>query len=184
MTDPLGQSLLRLARNAVIDELNRLPHHASFDISGGSPPTPAECAGAFVTLHHRDRLRGCMGTFQPEHTLADTVYRVARLACRDPRFVRDPVRADELADLTIEVSVLSPLQPAEHPERLEIGKHGIVVRRGDASGCFLPKVAVERGWSAEEFLNQCCTMKAGLNPAAWKQPGTTVSWFTAETYSE
>jgi len=135
-----------------------------------------------VTLKRGRRLRGCMGVFCPSGPLPETLDSVARSACRDPRFKTCPVTADEVAELSIELSVLSVPQPIPDPSKLETGRHGIIVRRGDRSGCFLPQVAVERGWGASEFLTQCCLVKAKLPSDAWREPGTEVLTFTAEVF--
>lgn len=171
--------LLRIAREAVKGEL--LGQRA---VTAANIPTPADTTGAFVTLRRGKQLRGCMGTFKPNTTLAHTVERVARLACKDPRFTQRPVTIDELPEIGIEISVLGPLERTEDPVSLRVGDHGILIRQGEASGCFLPHVAVECGWTAEEFLSTCCTMKAGLPKDAWKHPGTEVFLFTAEVFGE
>lgn len=183
MDDTQRRELLRIARSAIETELSeRLGKTEIAQLSG---LTPAENqSGAFVTLRRDKRLRGCMGTFAPEGTLGQTVDRVARLACRDPRFETQPVTLGELPRLTIEVSVLGPLEHTTDPGSLRVGTDGVLVRRGEASGCFLPHVATETGWDAEEFLNKCCSMKAGLPEDAWRQPGTDVYLFTADMFGE
>lgn len=105
-------------------------------------------------------------------------------ALRDPRFIVDRLRPEELEDLTIEVSVLSPLQKIDDPLDFELGRHGIYLKRGVASGCFLPQVAEETGWSKEEFLTQCASGKAGLPADTWKDPATEVFRFTCEIIQE
>ena len=177
MDDGQRRELLRIAGEAVESEL--------LGRRGETPTTlatPANTTGAFVTLRRGKQLRGCMGTFKAEATLGETVDRVARLACRDPRFTGRPVTIDELPEITIEVSVLGPLEQTDDPASLRIGSHGVLVRRGEVSGCFLPHVAVECGWTAEEFLSTCCSMKAGLPEDAWRHPTTDVFLFTAEVF--
>ncbi|RPJ38229.1 MAG: AMMECR1 domain-containing protein, partial [Planctomycetaceae bacterium] len=100
----------------------------------------------------------------------------------DPRFLTNPITFSEVNKLEIEISVLSPLQRTDNPLNLELGTHGIYIKRGYACGCFLPQVADETGWSKEEFLSQCCSHKAGLAPDAWKDPKTEVYLFTAEVF--
>ncbi|RME39216.1 MAG: AmmeMemoRadiSam system protein A [Planctomycetota bacterium] len=172
------QALLRYAR--------AVARHA---LGGrGEPPSKPNVAapfgGAFVTFWNGSRLRGCMGTFAPVGDLADTIAYVTRLSLEDPRFRNDPITAEELPALTIEVSILSEATPTRDPASLIPGRHGIIIRRGGRSGCFLPKVAEERGWSAEEFLSQCCVMKAGLPADAWRDPETEVLLFEADAFSE
>lgn len=173
------RELLHIARQAIRDELT------------GRPPSVAESTigaegigGAFVTLRREGQLRGCMGTFAPAEDVARCVAEIARLACHDPRFVRHPITPAELDDLSIEISLLSRPEPLPDPSRLRIGEHGILIRRGNRGGCFLPQVAVEHGWTAEEFIERCCTLKADLPPAAWKDPDTLVMFFSAEVFSE
>jgi uncharacterized protein (TIGR00296 family) len=103
-------------------------------------------------------------------------------ATGDPRFFADPIAPDELNELDIEISVLSPLQRTDNPLGLRLGVDGIYIKRGRASGCFLPQVATETGWSKEEFLSYCCAHKAGIAPDAWRQPGTEVYLFSAEVF--
>jgi len=102
-------------------------------------------------------------------------------ALRDPRF--PPVTAEELSELTIEISVLSPLKEVSDPEDVEVGKHGLIMTRGSLSGVLLPQVPVEWGWNREQFLSQTCR-KAGLPGDCWKQSGTQIQAFTADVFSE
>ena len=174
------KTLLRLARESVAATVGRL-----------SPPSAPPAAGAlaqkrgcFVTLRNQDRLRGCIGTFSPTRPLAEQIIQMAAAAARDPRFIYEPVTADEVKDLTIGLSILSKLEPIANPLDIELGVHGIYIMRGGASGCFLPEVATETGWSKEEFLTQCCAGKAGLAPDAWRDPQTKVHVFTSERFSD
>lgn len=129
-------------------------------------------------------LRGCTGTFSPTTDLPATIAEVTQSSLSDPRFGHNPITAAELHALEIELSVLSDPEPARNPASLSLGVHGIVVRRGDRSGCFLPRVAVEKGWSAVEFLSKCCTLKAGLEAEAWRDANTQVLLFTADSFME
>jgi AmmeMemoRadiSam system protein A len=103
-------------------------------------------------------------------------------ATSDPRFLGDPITADELLSLDIEISVLSPLKKTNDPLSLRLGIDGIYIKRGFTSGVFLPQVASETGWSKEEFLSYCCSHKAGLPADAWKDSKTEVFLFTAEVF--
>lgn len=150
------------------------------DTSGGIMD---ERRGCFVTLKNAGRLRGCIGTFIPRTVLGQTIVQMAGAAAtQDSRFFDDPITPAELEQLSIEVSVLSPLAQTDDPASLEIGKHGIYIVSGGQSGCFLPEVAVEMNWSAEQFLDHCCTGKAGMEAGAWRQPETKVSLFTSEKF--
>ena len=139
--------------------------------------------GCFVTLKNEERLRGCIGQFVSDVPLIELVADMARAsACSDPRFFDEPITAAELKYLDIEISVLSPLSKTKNPLDLRLGIDGIYIKKGFASGCFLPQVAAETGWSKEEFLSYCCAHKAGLPADAWKDPCTEVYLFTAEIF--
>jgi AmmeMemoRadiSam system protein A len=139
------------------------------------PPKIAGCfGGAFVTFWAGKRLRGCVGTFVPTEDIVGTIQEVTRQSLADSRFVTDPIRALELDRLDIEISILSDLKPTADPLALIPGTHGILVKQAGKSGCFLPKVASERGWTAKEFLSHCCVMKAGLPQDGWRLPGAEV----------
>ncbi len=146
------------------------------------PELNAHC-GCFVTLKNGERLRGCIGQFTSEEPLIKLVGEMAKAsATGDPRFFDDPIRRDELEQLDIEISVLSPLKRTERPLELRLGIDGIYIKKGYAGGCFLPQVATETGWSKEEFLSYCCAHKAGIRADAWKDPDTEVYLFTAEVF--
>jgi len=180
MSPEQKKAVLGIARRALERQLRGTPAQDQPKVE-----LPGGFAGVFVTLKSGPRLRGCMGTFQPMGSLAETVDHVARMSCcEDPRFAHHRIRADELDDLSIEVSVLGPPVPMRDVSELVPGRHGIRIRQGPNSGCFLPQVATERGWPAEEFLSQCCATKAGLSANAWKDPNTEVCLFEAEVMSE
>jgi len=171
--------LLKVARDTVNACLTGkpLPKPESDD-----PQLNAHC-GCFVTLKNQDRLRGCIGQFTSDSPLLELVVNMAKAsATGDPRFFDDPVSADELEQLDIEISVLSPLKQTDDPLSLRLGVDGIYIKKGFAAGCFLPQVATETGWSKEEFLSYCCAHKAGLPANAWKDPKTKVYLFTAEVF--
>ncbi|MFW6158927.1 MAG: AmmeMemoRadiSam system protein A, partial [Planctomycetota bacterium] len=140
--------------------------------------------GAFVTLHKRGQLRGCIGAFTADKPVCHVVGEMARSsAINDPRF--QPLTEAELSDLDIEISVLSPMEKTDDPLSLELGVHGVYVKRGLQSGTFLPQVATEHGMSKEQFLSTCCAHKAGLPPDAWKKdPQTEVYLYTAQVFGE
>ncbi|MDD5326244.1 MAG: AmmeMemoRadiSam system protein A [Phycisphaerae bacterium] len=179
MNDTQKRILLKTARDTVKAVL-----------TGGAEPTPkssdpelnAHC-GCFVTLKNQEQLRGCIGQFTSDRPLIALVVEMARAsATGDPRFFSDPITADELEQLDVEISVLSPLQKTDDPLSLRLGIDGIYIKRGRTSGCFLPQVATETGWSKEEFLSYCCAHKAGLAPDAWKDSKTEVYLFSAEVF--
>lgn len=142
-----------------------------------------EISGAFVTLHKRKELRGCIGNIIGQKPLFETVRDMAiESAAADPRF--NPVTKEELKEIEIEISVLSPLKKISRIDEFQLGVHGVLVRRGFAQGVFLPQVATETGWSKEEFLSYLCAHKAGLSPDAWKDPATEIFIFSAQVFSE
>jgi AmmeMemoRadiSam system protein A len=148
------------------------------------PKIEGLCGGAFVTFWGGTTLRGCVGTFGPTTDIAATIEEMTHASLRDPRFVANPIQAGELSDLNIEISILTEPVRTDDPLSLIPGKHGIIIRREGRSGCFLPKVATERGWLAEEFLSNCCTMKARLAADAWRVPDAEVLLFEAESFSD
>lgn len=171
------RALLDLARRAIVlavEQRRALELTASFG-SLGQP------AGAFVTLRQRGQLRGCIGQVEAQDPLADVVVRcAASAALEDPRF--EPVSPRELADLEIEISVLSA-PTLILPGEIEVGKHGLVVTRGRNRGVLLPQVPVPYRWTAERFLEETC-LKGGLGRDAWRDAETRIQCFTAEVFSE
>lgn len=138
--------------------------------------------GAFVTLKKNGKLRGCIGYAAPLKPLYLTVRDVAAMAAvRDIRF--PPVGTNELPELQYEISVLSPLRRVLDVNRIEVGKHGLVVKKGSKEGLLLPQVPVEQGWDRITFLQQAC-VKAGLPVGAWKDEDTDVFAFTALVFGE
>ena len=174
------QTMIALARSGVEARIKGKARPQAGPLSG----VLAEKRGCFVTLTNRGKLRGCIGTFQPSQPLGQTLIEMGGAAASDPRFTSNPVVSYELPELTIEVSVLTPLQPTARSQDLQIGRDGIYIVSGLRSGCFLPEVATDQGWSAEEFLSYCCAHKAGLPPDAWKDPQTKVYLFQSEKFSE
>jgi len=141
----------------------------------------AQPRGVFVTLKTRGRLRGCLGHFEADVPLAERVADMARAsALDDPRFFAERLAPGDLAELELDISVLSPLEEVADPMSIELGRDGIYVTRGGRSGCYLPQAATETGWDKERFLSSCCSHKAGLPADAWKDPETTVYRFGAE----
>lgn len=182
MTIPKEQraELLRLARETVAAEVNGEPLPSCDNPTG----VLAEKRGVFVTLTNAARLRGCIGTFRPATPLGETIVEMASAAARDPRFTANPITPQEMEQLTVQISVLSPLEKTDEPQFLEVGEHGIYVVHGMRSGCFLPEVATDMGWSPEEFLSYCCATKAGLPADAWRNKDTEVYLFTTEKFAD
>jgi len=173
------QELLKLARLALSVRLGLAPQDRLDDLP--RPPALKNVRGAFVTLTRRGRLRGCIGTFEPETSLAEVVQEMAVSAgFRDPRF--PPVSAADMETLEIEISALTVRREVTDISHIEVGVHGIHITRGGNRGVLLPQVAVEWGWNREEFLENTC-LKAGLPPQAWNQ-GAKIEVFSAEVFSE
>ncbi len=178
--DPIKQQILLKTAKKVITAV--IKGELFQKVVTGDPDLNAHC-GCFVTLKNHERLRGCIGQFVSDKPLIHLVGDMAKAsATSDPRFLSDPLRISELDDLHIEISVLSPLWKTEDPLSLRLGIDGIYIKKGRASGCFLPQVATETGWSKEEFLSYCCAHKAGLPAEAWKSRDTEVYLFTAEIF--
>lgn len=166
--------LFRLAREAIRCHLERIAAPA---LPVGRPALE-EVRGVFVTLHRGDELRGCIGHAMARLPLAAAVRELAVSAARDRRFA--PVTWAELVELTVELSVLSPLAPLR-PEDVRVGVHGLVVRHEGRAGLLLPQVASERGWTAVEFLEHTCH-KAGLPTDAWRREGVELLAFTCDLF--
>ncbi len=137
----------------------------------------------FVTLQNNNRLRGCIGNMMAVGPLYEGVISNAVSACRDQRFVNDPVTAKELDDLHIEISYLTPLKEVKKIEEIVVGQHGLFITDQWRRGVLLPQVAYERGWTREQFLEQTCR-KAGLPHDAWKSPTAKIESFEAEVFGE
>jgi AmmeMemoRadiSam system protein A len=141
-----------------------------------------EARGAFVSLHRQGQLRGCIGYLEAVKPLLQTVREMAASAAfHDPRF--RPLQADELADLEIEISVLSPMRLITSTDEIEIGKHGLYIVNSYNRGLLLPQVATQYHWDRLQFLEQTCC-KAGLHPDAWKDPETKIYVFSAAVFAE
>lgn len=138
--------------------------------------------GCFVTLKKKGQLRGCIGTFTSKENLVENVKSMALAsALEDPRFSK--LGADELKDISIEISVLYPLIRIKDINEIEIGRDGLYIVFGYYHGVLLPQVAVEHGWSREEFLSHTC-LKAGLPMDAWKNLNLEIYRFEADVFGE
>ena len=163
LTDTERRFLVDLARRAVAASVRGEPAPVA---EAASPPLTA-ARGAFVTLTRDGRLRGCIGYIEGIKPLVEAVVdNAASAATGDPRF--PPVGEDELADLHVEVSALTPLRPVDGPGEIEIGRHGIVLAKAGRQAVFLPQVATEQGWDRDTTLENLA-LKAGLPGDAWRQ---------------
>lgn len=170
------RTLLETARQAVADAAaGRAP--AVLKAKG----VLARRAGAFVSLHRRGELRGCIGHIGDDVTLAHVIGRCAVAAATDdPRF--NPVRPEEVPDLDVELSILGSIEPVHTVEEIDVGRHGLIVEQGRHKGLLLPQVAAEHGWDRERFLEHTC-LKAGLPRDAWRH-GARLFRFEAEVFGE
>jgi len=174
-----GRELVRLARRTLEGVIR-----GENEYVGDAPDSILQRSdyGAFVTLWKNGSLRGCVGTLSPDDPLFETVAAMTKAAARsDSRF--PPVTADELADIRISVSLLSPLTRVDDPTMLRVGDHGLCVENGHNRGVLLPQVAVEQGWDMQEFLRQTCR-KGHLAEDAWRKPDTRVACFTTHVIEE
>jgi AmmeMemoRadiSam system protein A len=170
------RALLDLARRAISSAIEkRILEFPPYSAALAAP------AGAFVTLHHGGQLRGCVGQVESPDSLAETAARAAvNAALHDSRF--SPVKAGEVRNLEIEVSVLSAPEPIA-PEAILVGHHGLLVVKGEYRGLLLPQVATERRWSRQRFLEESCA-KAGLPRDSWRDPSARIFAFAAEVFSD
>jgi AmmeMemoRadiSam system protein A len=168
--------LLAIARSALEARVRRESDRAP-EITGAL----AMPRGAFVSIHHGDDLRGCLGRLEADWAIARVVAHLGRaVADSDPRF--PPVTVAELPALMIEISILSPEREMRSPDEIEIGRHGLIVESGMRRGTLLPQVAAERRWDVATFLEHTC-LKAGLSSDAWTC-GARVLLFEAQVFGD
>ncbi|MFQ5820486.1 MAG: TIGR00296 family protein [Candidatus Heimdallarchaeota archaeon] len=183
-----GEFLVRIAREAIRKRLDAKQRLSITEI----PPALSKKSGVFVTIKKKTRsgakLRGCIGHIYPEAPLIEATIDSAILAAtNDPRF--PPMTPKELVEALIEVTILtSPEEikvnkPSEFLEKIEIGRHGLIVESGFRKGILLPQVPVEWNWDVEEFLTQLCG-KAGLIPDCWCLEDTKLYRFESEIFKE
>lgn len=179
MNDKQKKTLLEIAKETLAAAVSG---RAVYQKKSDDPQLNEKC-GCFVTYKNDRQLRGCIGHFTSDKPLIELVSDMAAAsATQDPRFVNDRITEDELDQIDIEISVLSPLKKPDDPLSLRLGADGIYIVNGYRSGCLLPQVATETGWSAEEYLSYCSQHKAGLGPDAWKDDETDVYFFTANVF--
>jgi AmmeMemoRadiSam system protein A len=178
LTEADKKALLDLARTTIEHQL-RTGTSPTVDLAG---ERLAAACGAFVSLHKRGALRGCIGSFVGRGPLTATVQEMAISASlHDPRF--PSLTTDELAEVDLEISVLSPLRAIEHVDEIQVGLHGIFITRDFHSGVLLPQVATDQGWDRQTFLEHTC-MKAGLPKDAWREAETRIEIFDAQVFGE
>ncbi|NLA24272.1 MAG: AmmeMemoRadiSam system radical SAM enzyme [Bacteroidales bacterium] len=159
------KELLNIARSTLSQKLEKNKDYKP-NSENYSKELKSEC-GVFVTLNKNNDLRGCIGRFNPDIPLYQLVGEMALAsAFNDTRF--QPLRKEELNDIEIEISVLTPMVKIKDIDEIELGKHGIYIKSGYRSGTFLPQVATQTGWTKEEFLGHCSRDKAGIGWEGWK----------------
>jgi AmmeMemoRadiSam system protein B/AmmeMemoRadiSam system protein A len=168
--------LHRIVRETIKNHLEGKPLPA-FHVDSSTLQEPR---GAFVTLHTKGRLRGCIGHIKADHPLHVTIKDMAIAAAfEDPRF--PPLTRQEVEKLDIEISVLTPFKKNTDIDEIEVGKHGLYIVKGFYSGLLLPQVATEYRWDRITFLEQTCN-KAGLHKDAWKEKDTEIYIFSADVF--
>jgi hypothetical protein len=177
------QALLRIARDAVRHFL-KAGKAPEFDAAKANLTPALKAPGAvFVTLKNKDDLRGCIGHIVAYRPLYLSVIENACNACRDPRFTAAPITEKEGPQLTVDISVLTPMRRLTDPQQVRVGKDGLMMARGRARGVLLPQVPTEQGWNREQFLEATCR-KAGLPSGAWKDKDTEIYRFSAQVFSD
>ena len=177
LTPEQRAALLSLARSAIHEQVC----HARRVSSGSVDPALQTAGAAFVTLTREGELRGCIGYVEAIKPLAEAVAHCAvSAATADPRFL--PVQPEELPDLWIEISVLSPLRRIDEPGQVEVGTHGLYISHEGRHGLLLPQVATEFGWDRDTFLRQTCR-KASLPGDAWRR-GAEIRVFTVDRFTD
>ncbi len=173
------KELLKLARNTIELYLKK----GEIFEPEIQDPALKQIQGVFVTLRKGGELRGCIGNIIGSAPLYFGVRDMAiASSTEDPRF--PAVTEDELSDIEIEISVLTPLKKITNPDEIILGTHGVLVKQGFRSGVYLPQVATETGWSKEEFMNSLCAHKAGIAEDAWKKGKCEIYIFSAEVFGE
>ena len=166
LSDEDKQLLKEIALQSIKDELEGKTNSDFSPLVSQHPVLNDKC-GAFVSLHEFGHLRGCIGHFGEDIPLHEIVAEMARAAAfEDPRF--SPVRREELENIDIEISVLTPMRRIQSLNEFELHRHGIYIRKGYRSGTFLPQVADEVDWTKEEFVDHCSQDKAGLGWNGWR----------------
>jgi len=182
LTDEEGGRAVTIARHALEYALEG-SHFAPKDL----PPVFQEKRGVFVTLKEKGELRGCIGIPYPVMALSEALVDAAECSgMSDPRFT--PIRKTDLSRLAIEVTILSPPQllpgsPADRPQKIHVGTHGLIVKGMGCTGLLLPQVPTEYGWDSREFLDHTC-IKAGLRSDCWKRNEVEIYYFEGQIFHE
>jgi uncharacterized protein len=177
LTKKEQKELLKIARETVVEYVTNRKVPTIVSISPGLNLH----AGCFVTIKLKGELRGCIGNFVSDKPLYMLVQEMAvSAATSDPRFY--PMKVEDLANFTLDISVLSPLEKAASFDEIKVGVHGIFIVKGSYRGVLLPQVATEYGWNRDQFLQHTC-IKAGLPKDAW-QGECDIYIFSAQVFGE
>ncbi|MDD3520889.1 MAG: AmmeMemoRadiSam system protein B [Actinomycetota bacterium] len=178
LSDEQKKILLEIARKSIVSSVLK----TDIELSPINDSALNEKCGAFVTLTLSGNLRGCIGNIKASIPLWETVKTMAaEAALNDPRFY--PVNKNELDEIEIEISVLSPFLLINDIDRIEVGKHGLFIKKGFYQGLLLPQVATDYNWDKIEFLKQTCR-KAGLAESCWKEKNCEIYIFSATIFNE
>ena len=185
LNDDDRKELLKIARSTIEycmkENYPRSPELSSFGMSIPDQQVLQAHCGAFVTLHNNGKLRGCIGFFNANYELWKVVRDVAiKSAFEDYRFHRPTL--EEMKEIDIEISVLTPFKKITDINDIVLGKHGIYIMKNGKSGTFLPQVATETGWTLQEFLGHCAQDKMGLSWNDWQ--GAELFTYEAEVFGE
>ena len=185
LSDQDGEILVKTARSAVAEYLKT---GKMITLQEDFKSKFSYNSGAFVTLSQAKNLRGCIGFPTPEKKLYQSIVEAAiASATEDPRF--PSVKYKELEDIVFEVTVLTPPveikveNPSEYPNKIKVGRDGLIVKWEFGAGLLLPQVPIEYGWNQEEFLSHTCE-KAGAPPDCWKLKSTQVLKFEGIIFKE
>jgi len=174
-----GRCLLSWSRQVLetYTKTGKIPKNKS------SSPSLNKKRGVFVTLKEHNQLRGCIGNFFANQSIWNTVAKMTiQSAFHDPRF--PPVTKQELKDIKIEISILSPLKKINSIDKIKMKKHGVYLKHANRTGTFLPQVATETNWTKKEFLSQLCSQKMGLPPNCYLDPKTEIFIYTVRFFEE
>ena len=169
LTPAIGETLVNYSRKVLEEIIRNDKELASMD----EPELVREKAGIFCTLRLNGQLRGCIGYPYPSHQLGEALVKATiQSATDDPRF--NPVTVNELKDIELELTILTPPEIIlvskyqEYYDKIEIGKDGLIIERGNHRGLLLPQVPVEQRWDIDKYLQGICH-KAYLPSDSWKE---------------
>ncbi len=171
--------LLKLARKTIADNLGIAENIEELTFEDD---IFKEKCGAFVTIHIKGDLRGCIGYIEGVKSIPETVIDMASAsAFSDPRF--SSLTPDEYKKIDIEISILSPVEKVNDINEIVVGRDGLIITQGFNRGLLLPQVPVEQGWDRDTFISHTC-YKAGLPADSWRKPGVVIEKFSAQVFSE